>query len=392
MKVLMVTPSYHPIIGGTETLVRRLAIKINEMGIYTDVMTFNMDEKWKPAWRKDIEKEKFRIFKIPAFNPFGALRINPLEWLLGVNVIPKPDFIKKFKHYDIIHFFDEVDLSFPLFSYFLRRPKIMQCLTLQALESFRNSFFQRNIFRRFADLYIASSLAYFKLISDLGVPKSKIITLLIGVDTETFRPDRTKKLDDLILFVGRLVRNKGLHILLQALSYLKIQTELIIIGPSDLNNPEYAEEIMHMCHAINEKGVHRVKYLGALDSSDLIPWYQKATIFVCPNLSGGSGGTTSLEALACGIPVIGTGNHVIKNRVNGILVSPNDPKKLANAIRILLENKELRERYGKEGRSMVERYFSLGYMANKLIEIYDKLSTNHNAEIEVPRARSSQKR
>lgn len=382
MKVLMVTPSYDPIIGGTETLVRKLAVKLNAIGTCTDVMTFNMDKKWNPVWREGIEKSEFKVFKIPAFNPFSFLPINPLDWLLKVNVIPKTNFIKRFEDYDIIHFLDEVDLSFSLFSIFTPKPKIMQCLTGTAFESIRRNYFQNRIFRRIADLYIVASSRRLKLLLGLGIPASKILTLPIGVDTETFRSDRTKKLDDLILFVGRLQKIKGVHILLQALSYLKIPTQTVIIGPIDQDDPRYTEKIKQMRHSINEKGVHKVKFLGSLDENGLVPWYQRAAVLVRPDLLGASGGLTTIEALACGTPVVGTGNHVVKDGVNGILVPPNNPKKLANALKILLENKELRKTYGKEGRSIVELYFSLDHMTKKLTEIYEKLLTKYNKPIE----------
>jgi len=83
MKVLLITPSYLPIIGGSELIARDLSIKLNDMGIHTDIMTLNMNEKWKPIWREEVENNGlFRVFKVPAFNPFGALAINPLYQLL----------------------------------------------------------------------------------------------------------------------------------------------------------------------------------------------------------------------------------------------------------------------------------------------------------------------
>jgi menaquinone-dependent protoporphyrinogen IX oxidase len=51
----MVTPGYYPIKGETETVVRNLAIMLNENGGHTDVMTFNMNRKWKPKWKGKIE-------------------------------------------------------------------------------------------------------------------------------------------------------------------------------------------------------------------------------------------------------------------------------------------------------------------------------------------------
>lgn len=379
MKVLVVVPSYAPIVGGTETFVRKLAIKLNAMGIYTDIMTFNMNEKWKPVCREAKETDGFKVFKIPAFNPFSFFPINPLSWILGANVIPKPNFTKRFENYDIIHFCDEVDLSLPLFSIFAQKPKIMQCLTPSALESIGRNYFKKKIFRQVADFYIISFSFQIKVFSDMGIPTFKISTLTSsGVDLETFRPDETKKLDDLILFVGRITEMKGVHILLQALSYLKIPTQMAVIGPIDRDNPRYTERVERMCHSINKKGTHKVKFLGSLNENDLVLWYQKATMLVRPDLEGISGGLTSLEALACGTPVIGTGNDVVKDGVNGILVPPSNAKKLADALELLLENKELRKKYGNEGRSMVELHFSFDLLVKNLVQIYEKLLIKDN--------------
>jgi len=49
MKVLVVSPSYAPIIGGTETFVLKLVTTLNNLGIHTDVMTYNMNKKWEPS-------------------------------------------------------------------------------------------------------------------------------------------------------------------------------------------------------------------------------------------------------------------------------------------------------------------------------------------------------
>jgi len=48
MRILMVTPSYYPIIGGTESFIEDISLKLNEMGKTTDVLTFNIDQTWKP--------------------------------------------------------------------------------------------------------------------------------------------------------------------------------------------------------------------------------------------------------------------------------------------------------------------------------------------------------
>jgi glycosyltransferase involved in cell wall biosynthesis len=85
----------------------------------------------------------------------------------------------------------------------------------------------------------------------------------------------------------------------------------------------------------------------------------------------------NLEALSCGTPVVASDvggiGEVVKNDVNGLLVPPNDPEKLADAIRKLLRDKELREKYGRKGRQMIEAHFSWESVAKELIRIYEPL-------------------
>ena len=376
MRILIVTPSYFPIIGGSERLIRTLSIKLNEIGIHTDVMTLNMNEKWNPIWREEIEDNGSSIiFRMPALNPFSALPINPLYPLLRMNVLPKPSFTKKFANYDIIHFAGEADLSFLILSYFVQKPKIMHCLATYVLHAYyEKHILLKKIFKRFfsrlADKYAVSSSTGLEFLLDLGVPSPKILNLPAGVDLKTFYPDKAKKLDNLVLFVARIEQSKGLHILLKALSYLSFKTQVAIVGSKwDM---KYFEETSKICHKINREGVHTVKYLGVMDQTDLVPWYQRATVLVRPDLIGASG-LTALEALACGTPIIGTGNHVVKDGVNGIIVPPNNPQKLAEALHKLLEDKELREKYGREGRRIVEQYFSWKSIITRLVKVYEDM-------------------
>lgn len=62
MRVLMVTPGFYPIKGGTETVVRNLSAELNKMGVHANVMTFNMDRKWSPKWRGKVEKLVILLF------------------------------------------------------------------------------------------------------------------------------------------------------------------------------------------------------------------------------------------------------------------------------------------------------------------------------------------
>jgi glycosyltransferase involved in cell wall biosynthesis len=375
MRVLMVTPSYHPILGGSETAIRTLSTMLNEMGIHTDVMTYNMNRKWNSIWREETEDNGlFRVFKVPAFNPATVFLINPLE-LIKVYLIPKPGFTRKFRDYDIIHFQGEADLSFPLFSFFVRKPKIWTSHANQAKLPRLKSVFKL-FFPRIADLYIAIEL---KILSKLGVPEYKSLSwYCFGVDVKTFHPDETRRIDNLILFVGRVARVKGLHVLLDALPHVTTPTQLAIIGPKW--DQEYAAVCMQKIKQVNNGGFHSVQYLGAMDEKSLVPWYQKASVLIRPDLDGFSGGLASLEALACATPVIGTGNHLIKNRVNGLRVSPNNAKELAEAINQLLGNKISREEFGREGRRIVENQFSWEKIAEKSVKLYETVLSTYRKQ------------
>jgi len=382
MKVLMVTPSYYPIIGGSEALTQLLTTKLNGMGIHTDIMTFNMDKKWYPVWKEETTRDgQIRVFRMPALNPFPRLP-NPLSNFFRINVLPKLSFIKKFKDYDVINFVGEADLSLPILSYFIKKPKIFHCVAifrrggLYKYYTFRRPFLGK-IFKKFfpniADAYVIYSSEEKAVLTDLGVPAKKILTLPLSIDTEIFRPDETKKIDNLILFVGRIYKIKGLHILINALPYIETPIQLAIIGPT--GDEEYVKEIEQMSYAINANGVHKIRLLGAMDHSDLVSWYQKASVLVCPYIYE-TYNTVTLEALACGTPVVSTGTHITNQTSDGILVTSKDPKKLAAAIMKLLEDRELREKYGREGRKLIEERFSVEVAVKKLTKIYMDLLTN----------------
>ena len=175
MKVLMLTPSYGPIIGGTETVVKNLAINLNKIGIETDVMTFNMDKKWEPRWKWDIrEEDGFKVYRIPAFNPFKKIP-TPIGLFFKINVIPNPSFWKIIKEYDILHFHDDVDLTFPLFSYFVKKPKVFHCHTLQeTFSTYKRNIICKRVFRASSEAYLTVSSNTEKLAKQLGVNGVKI--------------------------------------------------------------------------------------------------------------------------------------------------------------------------------------------------------------------------
>lgn len=372
-KVLMLTPSYDPIIGGTETVVKNLAINLNKIGVQTDVMTFNMNKKWHPRWKWEIREENgFKVYRIPAFNPFTKIS-NPLGFFIKINVIPAPNFRKIIKEYDILHFHDNVDLTFPVFSWFVKKPKVFHCHTLQeTFNSYKKNIICKTVFRKSSEVYLTVSSNTAKLAKQLGANKVKILPN--GVDINIFSLNFQNRENKLILFVGRFERRKGIHVLLNSLSFLETSINLVIVGPH--SNDEYSKEILLQIEKEKRKGKHKITYLGSASPDDLVKWLQKASIFVCPSLSE-SFGIVNIEAMSCGTPVIASDiegiRDIIENSKDGILAPPNNPIKLAEAIQYLLENEDIRIKFGKKGRIKIEREFSWDVIADRLCEIYEEM-------------------
>lgn len=371
LRVIMVTPCYYPVKGGTESVVRNLSISLNKKNIHTDVMTFNMDQRWNPRWQGRTETiDGFTVFRIPALNWYPFAHSNRVT--LGINLVPSK-FTSILKHYDIVHF-HEFDLSFPLFSSLVRKPKIIHCHGVDT-PFFKRYHLSRLLLKHLAGLYISISRQMTEDLLTLGIHRNKIEYLPNGIDTTLFTPQGQKE-SNLLLFVGRIDANKGLHVLMKSLRYLEKSVRLAIIGPASWDRKYYLD-VIESIQKETQKGKHEIVYLGSMDQLDIVGWYQKASVFVLPSFGEGFP-VTILEALSCETPAIASSvggiPEVVKDYENGILTAPNDPVGLARAIQYLLENQEVRTKLGREGRKRVIKYHSLEASVTKLCGIYEQVN------------------
>lgn len=377
----MVTPSYSPIVGGTETYVQQLTHKLNSVGIRADVMTYNMNSKWKPVSIDETKKENgFKIFRIAASNPrlFNFHGHSPYREFLNIHVIPRLTFPREFSDYDIVHFHDDIDMSFPAFSnlaYKREKPTLLHCHSLPYTYSkYKNNFLCNFLLKRSVDRYVSLSQYTTRLLLNLGLLRERITTLPNAVDTESFKPDLKKRTDNLILYAARIGRGKGLDVLLKSLLHLDIPVHVTVVGPVD--DPLFFSEIQTLSQKIRDKTMHKITYLGFIGRDTLIQCYQKASIFVCSSILDHFP-ISNLEALACGIPVVSTNvgavPEVIKDGFNGLLVPPDEPLALASALKKLLESKNLRDICGHNGRRTVEKYFSWDVIWKKISQLYEQM-------------------
>lgn len=186
-----------------------------------------------------------------------------------------------------------------------------------------------------------------------------------------------KRKNRLLLFVGRIAPNKGLHVLLKSLQYLEKPVHLVIIGGPGMDRKYYLD-ILESIRKKNQQGKHHITYLGAMDQAELIEWYQKASLFVLPSFREGFSVST-IEALSCETPVVASAVggllEIVKDYENGILTPLNAPVPIAHAIQYLLDNKSVRTKLGREGRKQVINSYSLDASVEKLCRIYRQISS-----------------
>ncbi|MGA2683070.1 MAG: glycosyltransferase family 4 protein [Candidatus Bathyarchaeia archaeon] len=365
----MITPCYFPVKGGTETVVRNLSMLLNKANIPTDVLTFNTDQWRTPSWQGKTENnDGFSVYKIPALNLLWALRSHRLT--MRVNLIPSR-FTNILSKYDILHY-HELEFSFPLFSSLVRKPKILHCHGLD-VQFLRRYWISHMLMKHLPDYCISISRQMTNEMVSLGINRNRIFYLPNGVDVNIFKPYGSK-IDNLLLFVGRVTANKGVHMLVNALRYIEKPVQLAIIGPMDNN---YRPYILGLIEDENRRGKHKITYLGPMDNIEIAKWYQKASLFVLPSFNEAFP-MTILEALACETPVVATPvggiPEIVRNYNTGILTSRNEPAELANAIQRLLENKDDIVEFGREGRKQVINNFSLETQVKKLSNIYKQMT------------------
>lgn len=367
--MLMVTPYYFPTtIGGTESQIENIALKLNQQKIQTDIMTLNYVSKGKTSLTDDFEViNGLRVHRVPtAILPRPTFFVNHIA----------TKFRDKMSEYDIIHFHNDTDLTFPLFSLGIHAPKLFHCHCLDTTYfDYKRNPVAREIFKRSADAFITFSAFLSESLIDLGVPKGKIRILPNEVDTSKFPEGSSPRSKNVLLFVGRLDPKKGIPTLLQSLKLLKKPVKLVMIGPPS-GYSDYSVKIAKLIEDARSKTIHEIVFLGAVGSSELLRWYHEASVFVLPSVSE-SFPVTILEALSCGVPVVasdvGAVSDMVQDHKNGLLVPSRDPVKLAAAIQLLLDDENLRVEFGRNGARFVRENFSSEVLIHHLLEIYRSL-------------------
>jgi mannose/cellobiose epimerase-like protein (N-acyl-D-glucosamine 2-epimerase family)/glycosyltransferase involved in cell wall biosynthesis len=232
----------------------------------------------------------------------------------------------------------------------------------------------RRLLRRSRSAVLVQNDDDYAMIQRLGVDRRHITVIPgSGVDTDAMMPSPEPPGAVTVAFVGRLVESKGIRTLLAAhkrLSQRGRDIQLLIAGLPDPANPASIppQEIEAWT-----KRPH-VSHLGFVE--DIAALWASAHIAVLPSHREGLP-LSLLEAAACGRPLIATDvpgcRAILRREVNGLLVPLEDVEALAAAIDHLAGDPELRRKFGRASRELVEREFSARRIGRDVVGLYRRL-------------------
>ena len=368
-RVVMISNSFHPMVGGAERQILKLATVLVKRGIDVEVVTRSL-----PGCPGRESRGGVRIRRIPVC---GGPIVEALVFVAG-------GFFHLWRGRGeplVVH---AHSLSSPatiaaLCKIFMGAPTLVK-IPGGAVETgyFSRSFWGRMRIRAlsyFIDYFIPVSNEVEQEMLELSVPLPKIVKIANGVEMEAFVEEDFFQRDvqrhsPLVAYVGRLEWVKGVDILIEAWRTVaqKIPDALLLLVGSGSQERALKE-------SASEYGLDgRIVFAGEV--SDPALYFRNADIVVLPSRSEGLSNTL-LEAMSMSVPVVasavGGTTDIVTHKINGILFSPGDSRQLADELLLLMGNEKLRRRIGRSARQTVSESFEIGVIAERYLNLYSAL-------------------
>jgi glycosyltransferase involved in cell wall biosynthesis len=368
-KILMISgyPPWHPKVGGGDIIAYKFSEKLSQMGHSITYLAV-ADE----SFRREVVWGDFRY--VSEGEDFSSISLS--------------------NDFDIMHIHNVIGLKFNTYRKLRKNKKSVIGLYAPLAHRFPRSSCE--IFYRYlckdADLVISlSEFSKQNISSAYGINPSKIEVMYAGIDDSFLeinkssvnnntlsKEDYQNKMEKTIrlLFSGRLDRKqqKGVDILLKAMPLILKEHKVIL-----LNIIGDGVRLDHYKTQAKQLGIEKsVNFRGFLPYDAMPAEYSVADLFILPSRRE-SFGLVLAEAMASSLPVISTTAgaipEVVENGVTGILVPPEDPEKLANAVIHLLDDSEKMKLMGLMGKERVEKYFTWNKVVIRAIDCYNLILT-----------------
>jgi glycosyltransferase involved in cell wall biosynthesis len=245
-------------------------------------------------------------------------------------------------------------------------------------------WFVKYILKR-ADLITCDAEHMRNAITKFGVDFEKIHIIYFGIDTQKFFPGRrseglAKKLEvfdsSVIVSLRSLEPVYDIETLIRSVPHVVREipdAKFIIVGTG---SQEKALKGLSKSLGVSE----RIRFVGKIPNEDISQYLGIADIYVSTSLSDAGIAASTAEAMACGLPVVitdsGENRKWIKDGEGGFLIPVRDASSLGEKIIYLLHNKELRMRFGKTNRRVIEQKNNYYKEMEKMSRIYEAIIRN----------------
>jgi D-inositol-3-phosphate glycosyltransferase len=222
----------------------------------------------------------------------------------------------------------------------------------------------------------------------IGVPRARLSVVPTGVDSDRFTPDGPAAERDperpRILSVGRLVERKGFGDVIQAMRYVPGAEYVVVGGPpaDQLGRDPQAIRLRALAERFHV--ADRFRLVGSVPALDMPSWYRSADLLVAASWSE-QFELAPLEAMACGVPVIGTTvgglTETVVDGLTGDLVPARDPRALGGALRRLVNDKVRRFAYATAALDRARQAYSWKRVAAQVGSIYSGLRRSNSEAV-----------
>lgn len=220
-----------------------------------------------------------------------------------------------------------------------------------------------------------------EMMGHFGMPADKLVIIPNGIDPETFdfefdpKPLRNQyaaEWEKIVLFVGRMVLEKGVQVLLNAIPSVSAEcpgTKFLMVGTG-----YYLDDLKAQAQYLNVD--HNVKFLGYVSDPDLLRLYKIADVVCIPSLYEPFG-IVALEGMAAKVPVVtsDTGGlpDFVEHMANGITTYTGNTQSLSWGILQVLRNPELADALRDEGYKRVSTIYNWNMIAARTLEVYEEV-------------------
>ncbi len=397
-RILFVTESFWPVLGGGETHIRDLAGRLVARGFGAHVLTRRTEAAW-PA------SEDAAGVAITRVGPSGAGRAK--KYALALRVLPALCRLARRSDVLVVRGTRVLGLPGLLAGSWANRPVVLQPEVNGELSGEVYTWgtaLHRSLPRRLVGLLVrarnllfrdaAAGVAMSRLIAeeiaDARFPPERIAYIPHGVDTARFRPRTAEEKAALramlglppdalvVTYTGRLLRGKGLETLVTAFARVSSReghAHLALVGSGGGQVLSNEAELRAQVARLGLEG--RATFAGRVDAVE--DWLAASDVFAFPSEFEALG-LSLIEASACGLPCVGTRTggivDVIEDGRTGLLVPPADADSLAAAIERLLADPARRAAMGAAGRARVLERFDVEISVERYRALFQELAAS----------------